>query len=138
MIKDKNSLIEAAERKLKYAKQITEQNEELFDECIEYHNIWEDGKEGRVANLSMTDNYVGVNLQIYLTKDDSIEDVNFFLDEIPYEVIETDEYTEGEWIRYTFETYPGQLTIFCHYDNSEHCKLVETGETKPVYKRVCA
>ena len=137
MIEDKNSLIEAAETKLKDAKQITEQNEDLFDECIEYHNIWEDGKEGRVSHLSMMDNYVGVNLRIYLTKDDSIEDVNFFLDEIPYEVIETDEYTEGEWIRYTFETYPGQLTIFCRYGKSEHCKIIETGETNPVYKRVC-
>ena len=137
MIADKNELIEEAKTKLKAASGIVERNSDLFNECVEYHNIWVDGKENRWACLAISDNYVGVNLNCQLTDDDSMDDFNLLLDEIPYEVSAVDEYTDGEWIRYTFDTTPGQLTVFCQYSNSKHCKLVETGETKPVYKRVC-
>ena len=140
MIEDKNSLIEKAEYKLEKAKKLVKENSALFDECIEYHDMWVNGKENRSAQLYISDNYVGyvgVNLHCDLNKDDSMDDFNIFLDEIPYEIIGCDEYIDGNWIRYIFDTNPGQLTVFCCYENSKHCKLVETGETKPIYKRVC-
>ena len=137
MIRDKNELIEEAKAKLEKASRIIRENSKLFDECIEYHNIWVDGKENRLAYLTISNNYVGVNLSCHLTDEDSMDDFNLFLDEIPYEILKVDEYVGGQWIRYTFDTNPGQLTIFCSYDNSKHCQIVETGETKPIYKRVC-
>ena len=60
-----------------------------------------------------------------------------FLDEIPYDLLVTKEYTDGKWIRYQYNVGYGTLHVFCQYEKSKHCKLVETGETKPIYKKVC-
>lgn len=137
MIEDKTSLVETAERKLKYAKKIVEENSELFEECIKYHDLWLNERDDRDAYLSISDNYVGVNLDIHLAENDSIDDFNMFLDEIPHEVLRIHEYEDGKWIKYSFNVGGSTLHVFCKYGKSKHCKLVETGETKPIYKRVC-
>ena len=137
MIEDKNSLIAELELKLNNAKQIIADNSDLFEECKTYHDSWEAGAEGRSASLCISDNFVGVNLTINMLETDSMKDVNLFIDEIPYELINVCEYPQGKWIQYHFEAKEGNLTIFCNYDRSQHCKLVDTGEVKPIYKRVC-
>jgi hypothetical protein len=137
MIEEKNGLIRELNNKLDYAKSIVKDNSALFDECKKYHDLWVTGKEDRYARLFISDIFTGVNLDIYLLEDDSMDDVNLFLDEIPYEVESVREYPEGEWIRYIFYVGFGTLHLIFNYGKSKHCKLVETGETKPIYKRVC-
>lgn len=137
MIEDKNRVITELELKLNEAKQIVADNSELFEECKTYHDSWVEGAEGRSADLCISDNFIGVNLSITMNETDSMDDVNLFIEEIPYEIIKVREYTEGKWIQFHFATKSGNLTIFCNYDRSQHCKLVETGDVKPIYKRVC-
>ncbi len=137
MIEDKNSLIEKLEKGLNAAKKIVADNSELFEECKTYHDSWVAGAEGRIADLCIADNFIGVNLTINMIETDSMKDVNLFIDEIPYELIRVRDYTDGKWIQFHFATKSGNLTVFCNYDRSKHCKLVETGEVRPVYERVC-
>lgn len=137
MIEDKNSLIEKLEKELNAAKKIVADNSELFEECKTYHDSWVSGAEGRIAELCISNNFVGVNLTITMTETDSMKDVNLFIEEIKYKLIKVREYTDGKWIQYHFETTSGNLTVFCQYGRSQHCKLVETGDVKPIYIRVC-
>lgn len=135
MIVEKNSLIEKAEWKLERVREIMGENSELFDECVPLLEMWDD--KGKEPELLISDNFVGVNMEIYLSEDQSMKDVNFFLDNIPYDLVKVDEFPDGKWIRYHYRKGIATLHIFFHYGKSEHCKVVETGETKPVYKRVC-
>lgn len=137
MIEDKDNLIEDAKFKLSRAEEIVKQNSVLFEECKKYHDLWINNKEGRNAHLAINDIFAGVNLDIILSEDDSMDDFNLFLDELPYEIIATNDFIDGKWIRYEFKEDQGTLHIFCKYGNSKHCKLVETGKTKPIYKRIC-
>lgn len=137
MIEDKNSLIENLKFKLNEAKLIVSDNSELFEECKTYHDMWEAGAEGRSADLCISNNFIGVNLTINMLETDSMKDVTLFIEEIPYGIIKVSEYTEGKWVQYHFATTSGNLTVFCQYGRSQHCKLVETGEVRPVYERVC-
>lgn len=137
MIEDKNSLIEKLEKELNAAKKIVADNSELFEECKPYHDSWVAGAEGRIACLCISNNFIGVNLTITTAETDSMKDVNLFIDKIPYELIRVIEYTYGKWIQLNFASKSGNLTVFCKYGRSRHCKLVETGEVLPIYERVC-
>ena len=137
MIAEKTELITEAKNVLNSAKETVEENSALFDECIEYYGIWLKGKDGRDCRLFISNNYTGVNLWVSLAPEDSIKDFNLFLDNIPYEIEETSDYVDGRWIRHTYRPNRGILHVFCQYVLSEKCKLVETGEFKPVYKRIC-
>lgn len=138
MIEDKNELIEEAKYLLKRNEEIIKDNSDLFDECEDLYQAWVEDRQDRDARLAISDNYVGVNLSIILGPDDTIEkDVNMFLDNIYLELIETDEYPEGKWIRYVFKKGGAALHVMAQYAAAKSCKVVESGKFKPIMKRVC-
>ena len=143
MIDNKFEIIKYAERHLDDAKHIVETHSELFELCKKYIEMWNShAHSDRTALLSISDNYIGVNMNLYLSKEDSMKDIDLFIEDIENKLklkyISTDEYTEGRWIRYYFQDKDNaNLYIFFNYERSEHCKLVDTGEYKPIFKRVC-
>ncbi len=135
-------------------KDLAIRNMEGYELMVPLAEAWEaknyaDEYEGmiRSADIRIRDNFAGVNVHIWLDKEDSIEkEVNLFAEEIEdvlfengFKFLGDDEYVEGEWIKKTYANREsgGCIHIFFHYGGSHKCRLVETGETVPVFERVC-
>jgi hypothetical protein len=137
MIEDKMDVIREAESDLEYAKCLVRNHSAMFDDCIKHIDTWMAKKKERLARLHISSHYAGVNMDLYMTEDDSLQDVNMFLDTLSYELVGTSENIEFAWIRYEFRHNDATLHVIVHYEKSKYCKIVETGETRPVLKRAC-
>lgn len=124
------------EERLSYESKVAvaESHRSMEDEVKRLAGLWNGG-----IYTSFSDNYVGAHVNIYLGEDDTIEEtVNLFLDEVTYELVQVEEPVGCTWIRYEYKTQDNlRLHIFVHFMGSASCKMVETGEFKPILKRVC-
>ena len=104
-------------------------------------------KKNRSGSYSLSDNYKGANLDLRLSKDDTIsKDVGMFIeyfDELAIEhnfsYCEVNEHVSGRWIQYHYQhnTNGANIWVFFHYNDAESCKVVGTGKFVEKLKRVC-
>jgi len=133
MRQELQELIDMKEQEFIEYKSLVEKYADLFEKCL-----WLRPK----FNVLISDNFRGVNINYVLRENESFKDVNFYID-----VIEdrlgisdpvVDEYIGGKWVHYKYITENDlNIHIFFHYELSKHCKLVPTGDVKPVYKMEC-
>jgi hypothetical protein len=147
IIDSTEQLIENKRLEFEKYKEFVESHSKIHHECKKLRYRWSSLKEDRNGSLTIDNNYCGVNLNLSLAEDDSIdkdvnlymEDTEEFLSKFGYSLDKVDEHVPGKWIHYWFshksdETY---IHIFMNYDIAESCKVVGTGEFEEIKKRVC-
>lgn len=134
MLPELQEQIDLKEKEFINYKNLITKYSSLYEKCLSYV------KKGYVL---ISDNYTGININYHLEEDESFEkEVNFYIEEIEEKLNISNpsikDYTDGQWVHYKYVTSDHlYIHIFFHYEKSKYCKLVPTGETKPVYKRVC-
>ena len=144
MIKEIQEYMDEIRSNFKYYKSLAVRHKEACALCKEVVPIWAN-KKGRTCDLHISNNYIGVNLDLHLAKDDTIEkDVNLFIESFEdialsegYSQVEINEHVPGRWIRYHYALGSENIHILFFYGLAEACKVVGSGKFEEVLKRVC-
>jgi hypothetical protein len=146
MISDPNNIIILAKENLEKCYDIVNNNVPLYNSCIRLFDMWE--REGRgEGDISIGSNFAGINMNLYLGKEDSYKDILLFVEaaedfltyqKIPFK-LEKDSYynTESPWERYSFKMEKSAIHLFFFFKESKACKLVGTGEFIELKKISC-
>jgi len=139
--------IEICYKNLRKYKDLLHNAEDIYPLCKTYVEKWKAISQSHADIIIHPPNYgyQGISINFYLSPNQNItKDVEMFVDDMndifkKYDFYLDDEdlYIDGAWKRYVFSN--NKISIHCifHFNNSNKCKIVGTGEFVEKKKVVC-
>ena len=124
-----------------------EKHKPLFTIANELADQYAKSGEGRKPGTTYASSPHSINcvaVDLYLGEDDGIREtvtpiVDRLIDDADFEYKGEGEFRDLQWKKWSFIYKPtgANLIVRAWYENSKKCRMVETGEMKPVLKMVC-